>query len=66
MALTDPFEFFVQLHLTARCNLRCRHCYQQRPGGAEFDAAEVRELIAEVQETLAAWGDAYGVSLPTE
>jgi radical SAM protein with 4Fe4S-binding SPASM domain len=62
MALTDPFAFFVQLHLTARCNLRCRHCYQERPGGAELAAPEIRELIAEVREALAAWGEAYGIA----
>lgn len=62
MALTEPFGFFVQLHLTARCNLRCRHCYQEGAGAAaELTAPEIRELIAEVQEALAAWGEAYGV-----
>jgi radical SAM protein with 4Fe4S-binding SPASM domain len=61
MSLSEPFGFFIQLHLTARCNLRCRHCYQERPGGAELAVAEIRELIAEVREALAAWREAYGV-----
>jgi radical SAM protein with 4Fe4S-binding SPASM domain len=62
MAVSDPIQFFVQLHLTARCNLRCRHCYQTGPGGAELNGAEIRELIVEVRETLDAWAGEYGLS----
>ena len=62
MALTDPMSFFVQLHLTARCNLRCRHCYQTGPAGDELTTTEVRDLIGEVRETIQAWQEAYGLS----
>ncbi|HEY5998391.1 MAG TPA: radical SAM protein [bacterium] len=63
MALTDPLSFFVQLHLTARCNLRCRHCYQsQAAGGGELATAEVLDLLEECRETLAAWAAGYGLS----
>lgn len=62
MALSEPFAFFVQLHLTARCNLRCRHCYQGGAGGAELSRDEVRGLLDEVQETLRAWERAYGLA----
>jgi len=29
MSLTREYEFIIQWHLTERCNLRCRHCYQE-------------------------------------
>lgn len=62
MALSEPFEFFVQLHLTARCNLRCRHCYQAGNGGDELSGAEIREFAGEVRETLQAWERQYGLA----
>ncbi len=62
MALTDPLSFFVQLHLTARCNLRCRHCYQTEAAGEELTTAEVRDLIAEVRDTIQAWQETYGLA----
>jgi len=63
MALTDPLNFFVQLHLTARCNLRCRHCYQTEPAEDELSTVEVRDLIGEVRETIEAWQETYGLAL---
>lgn len=55
-------EFFVQWHLTERCNLRCRHCYQGAAPGREMDLDEVREVAAEVGEMVAAWEDAHGLA----
>ena len=45
-------EFFVQWHLTERCNLACRHCYQkgERPG--EMDLSGVREVAGEVSDMV--------------
>lgn len=36
----------VHLELTARCNARCVHCFQdRRPGGRELDAAGWRDVV---------------------
>jgi radical SAM protein with 4Fe4S-binding SPASM domain len=45
----EPFLFRVSLELTERCNLRCVHCYVDRP--ADDRDAKDREL------TLAEWKD---------
>lgn len=62
MDLTEPLSFFVQLHLTACCNLRCRHCYQAQTGGDELAGAEIRGLIEEFRETIQAWEQSYGIA----
>lgn len=56
-------DFFVQLHLTERCNLSCSHCYQ--PGtqcSGEMPASTVGHVIAEAADMLDRWNDAYGIS----
>jgi AdoMet-dependent heme synthase len=62
LSTNDSHDFFVQWHLTDRCNLRCRHCYQQDVGTGEMSFPEIRSVADEVEETLKAWADAYEVS----
>jgi len=62
MALTDPLNFFAQLHLTARCNLRCRHCYQAEQSGNELTTGEISDLLSEIREALQAWEESYGIA----
>lgn len=53
-------DFFIQWHLTERCNLRCRHCYQTDgavPG--EMSLPEIKEVLDEVSGTLRDWAEAY-------
>ncbi len=61
MAISHSHDFFIQWHLTERCNLRCRHCYQQGAAGNELSLDEVRDAVEEAAEMIAAWTDAYGV-----
>lgn len=61
MALAEAQEFFIQLHLTERCNLRCRHCYQTGQGFDEMSFEEVRALISEAAEMIRRWSDEYGI-----
>jgi radical SAM protein with 4Fe4S-binding SPASM domain len=61
MSTNDAFEFFVQLHLTERCNLRCKHCYQTGRNVDEMSLVEVREVVKEISDTLNEWRDAYGI-----
>lgn len=63
MPVIDPFEFFIQLHLTERCNLRCSHCYQTDERPTEMSLAEITSLIDEVSDMLDDWRTAYGISL---
>lgn len=54
-------EFFVQWHLTERCNLRCRHCYQGAPEVRELTLAEIAEVVSEVSDMVAAWEEAHAL-----
>jgi len=54
-------DFFIQWHLTERCNLRCRHCYQTDRGSGELPRAEIREVADEVSELLEDWAETYGI-----
>jgi radical SAM protein with 4Fe4S-binding SPASM domain len=49
-----PYDFFVQFHLTARCNLRCRHCYQTG-GVPEMNFEEVSGAIDNVRSAIEGW-----------
>ncbi len=62
MSLNDSQEFFIQWHLTERCNLRCSHCYQSGGASAELSLAEVRDVIDEVEDLIQAWETDYGLS----
>ena len=60
---TKTFDFFIQWHLTERCNLRCRHCYQGRKKPREMPADEVKQEIDGAMEMLRAWEVEYDISL---
>jgi AdoMet-dependent heme synthase len=55
-------DFFIQWHLTERCNLRCRHCYQTTAGSAEMDLGEIAETADEVSDMLKRWAESYDLS----
>ena len=55
------FEFFIQWHLTERCNLRCRHCYQGRRRTQEMTASEVKDEIDGATEMFRAWEKEHGI-----
>jgi radical SAM protein with 4Fe4S-binding SPASM domain len=62
MPVINGYEFFVQWHLTNRCNLRCTHCYQESgPPGQELSLPEIFTVIGETADMLAAWREAYGI-----
>ena len=62
MPLNNPFEFFVQLHLTERCNLSCRHCYQSGNKPMEMSLPEITSLITETSDMLQDWKETYDLS----
>jgi AdoMet-dependent heme synthase len=62
MPVTSGHDFFIQWHLTERCNLRCSHCYQSGQRTDELSFDEIREVAAEVSDMLAAWSEIYGIA----
>jgi AdoMet-dependent heme synthase len=62
MSINNPFEFFVQLHLTERCNLRCKHCYQGETRPDEMTFPEIRSLLDEVSDMLKDWTETYDIA----
>jgi MoaA/NifB/PqqE/SkfB family radical SAM enzyme len=62
MPVTSGHDFFIQWHLTERCNLRCSHCYQSGHGTDELSFAEIREVAEEVSDMLAAWSEIYEIA----
>jgi MoaA/NifB/PqqE/SkfB family radical SAM enzyme len=55
-------EFFLQWHLTERCNLACRHCYQKGEHPGEMDLSGVREVAGEVSDMVKSWAEMYGIT----
>ena len=61
MPMTRSQEFFIQCHLTERCNLNCRHCYQTGKKTAEMSLSEIRDIATEVSDMIEQWSEAYGM-----
>jgi len=61
MSTVKPFDFFIQWHLTEKCNLSCRHCYQGERSTDEMPLSDIRKVAAEAAEMVSAWSDDYGV-----
>lgn len=61
MPISSLQEFFVQWHLTERCNLSCTHCYQTGDRVDELSLAEIREVLDEITEMIKAWEEAYAL-----
>ena len=60
MPISTLQEFFVQCHLTERCNLHCAHCYQSGDSSIEeLSLTEIREMLAEIDDMLQSWSEAY-------
>ena len=61
MLTNHSMDFFMQLHLTERCNLKCRHCYQTGRKVDELTFPEVADLVKETAETLKEWRKLYDI-----
>jgi AdoMet-dependent heme synthase len=57
-----PFDFFVQFHLTERCNLACRHCYQSGQV-SEMNYEEICGIIADAKTAIEGWANDYGMDV---
>jgi radical SAM protein with 4Fe4S-binding SPASM domain len=56
------FDFFVQWHVTERCNLHCRHCYQ-KTSVSVMGYPEIVRAIDSVIATLQSWVTDYGMAM---
>jgi len=59
MSVSHAYDFLIQWHLTERCNLQCRHCYQEGGKIQELSLAEIYRVIDEIGEMLQAWQENY-------
>ncbi|MDH3391825.1 MAG: radical SAM protein [Desulfobulbaceae bacterium] len=59
MPISSLQEFFIQWHLTERCNLRCTHCYQTGTRSEELNLTEIRLVLDEIIDMLEAWSETY-------
>ena len=62
MLTTTSHEFFVQLHITEKCNLRCRHCYQTGKHIDEMTLDEIKNVVSETTEMINEWSDLYNIA----
>ena len=46
----EPSLRYLELQISQRCNLRCRHCYIGPPGEKELTMKEVRDILEEFQD----------------
>lgn len=50
-------EFYIQWHLTNKCNLRCEHCYQDDYSqSSELSLNELKTVAEKINYTLGKWG----------
>ena len=61
MTSTQGYEFIIQWHLTDKCNLKCRHCYQEGGLTEEMTLPEIEGVIGEIVGMLEYWQEAYGI-----
>jgi radical SAM protein with 4Fe4S-binding SPASM domain len=57
-------RFHIQWHLLDRCNLRCRHCYQEdHARGGEMDLEGLKGVAENLLEAMAAWDSTLDIAL---
>jgi radical SAM protein with 4Fe4S-binding SPASM domain len=62
MAINSSFDFFIQWHLTEKCNLNCAHCYQTGDHIDDMNLSEIKKAIHEISDTLTIWMSTYGIN----
>ncbi len=61
MSVSRAYDFLIQWHLTERCNLRCKHCYQEGGQVQELSREQILAVIDEIAEMLQAWRENYAI-----
>src|SRR5271157_3957112 len=47
--LPVPSLRYLEMQITDRCNLKCKHCYIDRPGSNELPAETIRDILDEFE-----------------
>ncbi|GAB6187322.1 radical SAM protein [Thermopirellula anaerolimosa] len=55
--------FYVQWHLTDRCNLRCHHCYQSSYSGGDLSEEQCLVIAGELERAMGVWKRRGRISL---
>ncbi len=61
MSVAQDFDFLIQWHLTERCNLRCKHCYQDNKKIEEMSFLEIAETIETAAQMVQEWQETYDI-----
>lgn len=61
--MKQNYEFFIQWHLTDRCNLACRHCYQKGVAHEEMTADRIVSFVSETRIMLDDWAEEYDLNI---
>ena len=61
MSLARPYDFLIQWHLTERCNLKCKHCYQEGKSTQELSREQIFAVIDEIAQMIRAWHETYNI-----
>lgn len=61
MSVARAYDFLIQWHLTERCNLKCKHCYQEGRKIEELSREQIFAVIDEIAGMLQAWREAYEI-----
>ncbi len=51
-----PRSLVVQWHVTERCNLRCRHCYQGETPTPELAWPQMLDIVEQIRALIQHWG----------
>lgn len=64
MLLDDGYRFHVQFHITNRCNLKCKHCYEGNIDNyTDWDFDEFVSAIEKLWDCFEKWGVKGEISL---
>ena len=63
MSVNNTHDFFIQWHITEKCNLRCLHCYQEDRLTAELPLKSMKKVIDEAADMIWDWEETYGVKI---
>ncbi len=61
MSVAQGFDFLIQWHLTERCNLKCKHCYQDNKKIEEMPFLEIAAIIEAAARMVREWQEAYDI-----
>jgi radical SAM protein with 4Fe4S-binding SPASM domain len=58
----SPYNFFIQWHVTERCNLKCRHCYQNEVL-PEMTFTQICDGISNICNAIESWKKEYNIDI---